>query len=207
MVGVTEPDRSALARRGQRLEYFTLAWNLAEGLVGIAAGVVAGSISLIAFGIDSFIELTSGGALLWRMAAETDVTRREKREAISLRIVGGCFLVLAVYVAYEAITDLAGRQAPDRSIPGIALAVASLIAMPLLARAKRRVGRQLGSAAMAADAMQTQFCTYLSATLLAGLLLNATFGFWWADPVAALLMVPLIAKEGVEAVQGKTCCD
>jgi divalent metal cation (Fe/Co/Zn/Cd) transporter len=102
---------------------------------------------------------------------------------------------------------LSGRKAPERSIPGILLAVASVIAMPLLARAKRRVGKQLGSAAMAADAMQAQFCTYLSATLLAGLLLNAAFGLWWADPVAALVMVPLIAWEGLEAVRGKTCCD
>jgi divalent metal cation (Fe/Co/Zn/Cd) transporter len=207
MADGTELDRSALALRGKRLEYITILWNVLEGLIAVIAGAMAGSISLVAFGIDSFIEVTSGGALLWRMATDADANRREKREKLSLRIVGICFLALAVYVAYEAITDLAGRRAPDRSIPGIALAVASVIAMPLLARAKRRVGRQLGSAAMAADAMQTQFCTYLSAILLAGLLLNAAFGLWWADPAAALVMVPLIAKEGVEAVQGKTCCD
>lgn len=207
MAEATELDRSALARRGKRLEYFTLAWNVVEGLVGVGAGVMAGSISLVGFGIDSFIEVTSGGALLWRMAAENDSARREKREAIALRIVGVCFLALAVYVAFEAFADLIARKAPEKSVPGIALAVASLIAMPLLARAKRRVGQKLGSAAMAADAMQTQFCTYLSATLLAGLLLNAAFGFWWADPAAALVMVPLIAREGIEALQGKTCRD
>ncbi|MGE5327218.1 MAG: cation transporter [Deltaproteobacteria bacterium] len=207
MAEATELDRSALARRGKRLEYFTLAWNVVEGLAGVGAGVMAGSISLVGFGIDSFIEVTSGGALLWRMAADADAARREKREAIALRIVGVCFLALAVYVAFEAVADLVARKAPERSIPGIALAVASLVAMPLLARAKRRVGRKLGSAAMAADAMQTQFCTYLSATLLAGLLLNAAFGFWWADPAAALVMVPLIAREGMEALQGKSCRD
>ena len=189
------------------MEYFTILWNLIEGLVGIGAGMMAGSISLVGFGIDSFIEVTSGGALLWRMAAETDAAQREKREAISLRIVGVCFLALAAYVAYEALADLMARHAPERSIPGIVLAVASMITMPLLAHAKRRVGRQLGSRAMAADAMQTQFCTYLSATLLVGLVLNAVFGLWWADPAAALVMVPLIAREGIEAVQGKACCD
>lgn len=207
MATTSELDRTVLARRGRWLEYFTILWNLIEGLVGIGAGMMAGSISLVGFGIDSFIEVTSGGALLWRMAAETDAARREKREAISLRIVGVCFLALAAYVAYEALADLMARHAPERSIPGIVLAVASMITMPLLAHAKRRVGRQLGSRAMAADAMQTQFCTYLSATLLVGLVLNAVFGLWWADPAAALVMVPLIAREGIEAVQGKACCD
>lgn len=199
-------NRSALARRGKRLEYFTIAWNSLEGLIAVVAGAMAGSISLIAFGIDSFIEVTSGGALLWRMSADADETRREKREAVSLKIVGVCFLALAVYVGFEALANLVGRKEPERSIPGIVLAVASVIAMPVLARAKRHVGVQLGSAAMAADAMQTQFCTILSAILLVGLLLNAAFGLWWADPAAALVMVPLIAQEGLEVVQGKTCC-
>lgn len=200
-------DRMELARRGKRLEYLTVAWNILEGLVAVVAGAVAGSISLVAFGIDSFIEVTSGGALLWRMAADADPIRREKREAISLRIVGACFLALAVYVSSEAITDLVRRQAPERSIPGIILAAASVIAMPLLARAKWRVGQQMRSGAMSADAKQSAFCMLLSATLLTGLLLNATLGLWWADPVAALLMVPLIAREGLEAIRGKACCD
>ncbi len=204
---LVELNRTELASRGRRLEYFTLAWNVLEGLVGVVAGAMAGSISLVAFGIDSFIEVTSGGALLWRMATDAEVSLREKREALALRIVGICFLVLSAYVAFEAVTDLAGHKAPERSIPGIALAIASLIAMPWLARAKRSVGRQLRSAAMIADSQQTQFCMYLSATLLVGLVLNAAFGFWWADPVAALVMAPLIAWEGIEAVRGKTCCD
>ncbi len=207
MAEMLELNRTELASRGRRLEYFTLAWNVLEGLVGVVAGAMAGSISLVAFGIDSFIEVTSGGALLWRMATDAEVSLREKREALALRIVGICFLVLSAYVAFEAVTDLAGHKAPERSIPGIALAIASLIAMPWLARAKRSVGRQLRSAAMIADSQQTQFCMYLSATLLVGLVLNAAFGFWWADPVAALVMAPLIAWEGIEAVRGKTCCD
>jgi divalent metal cation (Fe/Co/Zn/Cd) transporter len=207
MAKTSELGRSNLARRGRRLEYFTIFWSLLEGFVGIVAGLMAGSISLLAFGIDSFIEVTSGGAVLWRMRSDADLRRREKTEAIALRIVGVGFLALAIYVTYEAVADLLARDAPARSIAGIVLAAASVIVMPLLARAKGQVGRTMGSAAMIADGKQSLFCSYFSATLLLGLLLNAVFGLWWADPAAALVMVPLIAREGIEAVQGKSCCD
>jgi divalent metal cation (Fe/Co/Zn/Cd) transporter len=200
-------DRQAVARRGKQLEYFTIAWNSLEGLVALVAGALAGSISLVGFGIDSFIEVTSGGVLLWRMSVDADVQKRGQREKLSLRIVGICFLALAVYVGYESISDLAGRKAPEHSIPGIILACVSLVVMPLLSRAKKKVGNDLGSAAMHADARQTDFCIYLSVILLLGLLLNAALGWWWADPVSALIMVPLIAKEGVDAMNGETCCD
>jgi len=200
-------DRQAVARRGKQLEYFTIAWNSLEGLVALVAGALAGSISLVGFGIDSFIEVTSGGVLLWRMSIDADVQKRERREKLSLRIVGVCFLALAAYVGYESISDLAGRKAPEHSISGIILACVSLVVMPLLSRAKKKVGNDLGSAAMHADAKQTDFCVYLSAILLLGLVLNAALGWWWADPVSALIMVPLIAKEGVEAVNGERCCD
>lgn len=203
----SELSRVRLARRGQRLEYFTIGWNVLEGMVAIVAGVIAGSVSLVGFGIDSAIEVTSGAALLWRMNAELDVEAREQIERVSLRIVGVCFLALAGYVAYEATRDLISHELPRRSVVGIGLAIASLIVMPLLSRAKRRVGSQLRSAAMAADAQQTQFCAYLSAILLGGLLLNALFGLWWADPVAALIMAPIIAREGLESVRGEKCCD
>jgi len=189
------------------LEYFTIAWNSLEGLVAVVAGVFSGSIALVGFGIDSFIEVTSGVVLLWRMTVDADVPTRERNEKLSLRIVGVCFLALAVYVGYESISDLVSRKAPEHSVPGILLASVSLIAMPLLSRAKKKVAKELGSAAMHADAKQTDFCVYLSAILLIGLLLNAGPGWWWADPVAALIMVPLIANEGVEAMIGKTCCD
>jgi divalent metal cation (Fe/Co/Zn/Cd) transporter len=198
-------DRVAVARRGRRLEYFTIVWNTLEGMVAVIAGMVAGSISLVGFGIDSFIEVTSGAALLWRMSVDGDVHGRERNERLSLRIVGLCFLALAVYIGYESIGDLARRQAPQHSIPGIVLACVSLIAMPLLSRAKRKVGTALGSAAMQADARQTDFCVYLSAILLGGLLLNALFGLWWADPVAALIMAPIIAKEGIDGLRGDVC--
>src|ERR1700746_1907398 len=198
-------ERTAVVRHGRSLEYFTIAWNLVEGLVAVVAGAIAGSISLVGFGIDSFIEVTSGSVLLWRMSVDAEVHRRELNERQALRIVGVCFLLLAAYIAYESVLDLWSRRAPEHSIPGILLACISLVVMPLLSGAKRKVGRALGSAAMHADAKQTEFCAYLSAILLAGLLLNALFGLWWADPVAALIMVPIIAKGGIEGLQGKTC--
>jgi divalent metal cation (Fe/Co/Zn/Cd) transporter len=198
-------NRPTILLRGRRLEYFTIAWNAIEGLVAVITGVIAGSISLVGFGIDSFIEVTSGSVLLWRMSVDAEVQRRELNERRALRIVGVCFLLLAAYIAYESLLDLWARRAPEHSIPGIVLACVSLVVMPLLSRAKRKVGRALGSAAMHADAKQTEFCTYLSAILLAGLLLNSLFGLWWADPVAALIMVPIITKEGMEGLRGNAC--
>ncbi len=207
MATVDTLGRPAAVLRGRRLEYFTIAWNTLEGLVAVVAGIVAGSISLVGFGIDSFIEVTSGSVLLWRMSVDSDVHRRETNEKRALRTVGACFLLLAAYITYDSISDLWSKRAPEHSIAGIILAFASLVVMPLLWRAKRKVGSALGSAAMHADARQTEFCTYLSAILLLGLLLNAFFGLWWADPLAALIMVPTITKEGIEGLQGKACAD
>ena len=150
-------DRKAIVRRGRRLEYFTIAWNSIEGLVAVVIGLIAGSISLVGFGLDSFIEVTSGSALLWRMSVDADAQRRERNEKRALRIVGLCFLLLAVYIAYESSMDLVSRRAPKHSLPGIILACVSLIVMPLLSRAKRNVGRAMGSVAMHADAKQTEF--------------------------------------------------
>jgi divalent metal cation (Fe/Co/Zn/Cd) transporter len=200
-------NRQAVAQRGKRLEYFTIAWNSLEGLVAVVAGALAGSISLVAFGIDSFIEVTSGAVLLWRMAVDADVRKREQNEKLSLRIVGVCFLALAVYVGYESVSDLVKRIAPEHSIPGIVLACVSLVVMPVLSRAKKKVATDLGSSAMHADARQTDFCVYLSAILLVGLLLNAALGWWWADPFAGLIMVPIIAKEGFDGIRARACCD
>jgi divalent metal cation (Fe/Co/Zn/Cd) transporter len=200
-------DRSLIVRRGRRLEYFTIAWNTIEGLVAVITGMIAGSISLVGFGVDSFIEVTSGSVLLWRMSVDADEPRRERNERRALRVVGVCFLLLAAYIAYESALDLWSRRTPEHSVPGMILACVSLIVMPLLSRAKRRVGHALSSAAMHADAKQTEFCTYLSSILLVGLLLNAVFGLWWADPVAALIMVPIIAKEGIEGLKGRACND
>jgi divalent metal cation (Fe/Co/Zn/Cd) transporter len=204
---VATPTRAGLVRRGQRLEYFTIAYNCLEGLVSIAAGLIAGSVSLVGFGLDSAIEVASGAALLWRLHHDLNPSRREQAERTTLRIVGWCFLALAAYVGYESASALIGRDAPERSIPGIAIAALSVVVMPLLARAKRQVAAGLRSGAMRADSRQTDFCTYLSAILLSGLVLNAVLGWWWADPVAGLVMVPIIAKEGIGGVRGKACCD
>ncbi len=199
--------RSDLVRRGQKLEYFTIGYNSLEGLVSIVAGLIAGSVSLVGFGLDSAIEVASGAAMLWRLHNDLNPSRREQVERTTLRIVGCCFLALAAYVAYECGSTLLRHEAPERSIPGIIIAAASVVVMPLLARAKRRVAAGIGSGAMHADSRQTDFCMYLSAILLGGLLLNAVAGWWWADPVAGLVMVPIIAKEGVDGLRGKTCCD
>jgi len=199
-------ERSRFVERGRRLEYITIFWNSLEALAALVSAVVAGSVALLGFGLDSLAEVTSGAALVWRLHQDKNTLRREAAEQLTLRIVGSCFLVLSAYISYDSLASLVNREAPARSLPGIAIAVASLFVMPLLSRAKRRVGVGLGSAAMEADARQTDFCTYLSGILLGGLLLNALFGLWWADPVAGLVMVPIIAKEGISEWQGKTCC-
>ena len=203
----TTPNRQDLVRRGQRLEYFTIGYNSVEGLVSIVAGVIAGSASLIGFGLDSVIEVASGVALLWRLHHDLNPSRREQVERITLRIVGWCFVALALYVGYESGYTLIRHEPPERSIPGIIVAAVSVVVMPLLARAKRRVAAAIGSGAMRADSKQADFCTYLSAILLGGLLLNAVLGWWWADPVAGLVMVPIITKEGIDGIRGKACCD
>jgi divalent metal cation (Fe/Co/Zn/Cd) transporter len=202
---IDDRDRIDFVRRGRRLEYFTILYNSLEGLIAIAAGILAGSIALIGFGFDSVIEVTSGTVLLWRLYADVDQSKRKRIEAISLRIVGVCFIALAAYLTYDSTSSLISRTAPARSLPGIILAAVSVVVMPSLAREKRKVARGIESIAMSADARQTEFCTYLSAILLGGLLLNATLGWWWADPVAALVMVPIIAKEGAEALRGEHC--
>jgi len=193
-------------RRGLHLEYFTIAYNSLEALIAIVFGIVAGSVALVGFGLDSVIEVTSGATLNWRLRADSSIAARERAERTALRIVGVCFLGLAAYVTYEAAESLWLQRAPERTMPGIALAVASMVVMPLLARAKRRVAGRIGSSALTADAMQTQLCTYLSAILLGGLLLNALLGWWWADPLAALAMIPIMVKEGRSALRGETCC-
>src|SRR5688500_6079572 len=198
--------RSESLRRGRALEYLTIIWNLLEGIISVGAGLLTGSIALIGFGFDSFIESISGGALLWRLHLDAP-ERREQAEYVALMLVGISFLLLAGYVAWDAIKSLIQREPPEASYIGIAIAALSLVVMPFLARAKRKVAIQLNSRALQADSRQTDICAYLSAILLGGLLLNAAFGFWWADPVAALVMTPIIAKEGVEALRGEQCDD
>ena len=200
-------SRPDLIRRGQRLEYFTIGYNSLEGFVSIVAGFFAGSVSLIGFGLDSLIEVTSGAAMLWRLHHDLNPSRREEVERTTLRIVGVLFIALALYILFDAGNALVSHEAPNQSMPGIIVAAFSVVVMPLLARSKRRIANGIGSRAMMADSRQTDFCTYLSAILLGGLLLNAALGWWWADPVAALAMVPIIAKEGIEGLRGEGQCD
>ena len=200
-------NREVYVRRGERLEYFTIGYNTLEGVTSIVAGLIARSVSLVGFGLDSLIEVTSGAALLWRLHHDLDLSRREQVERAALRTVGACFIALALYILYESGSMLIRHVPPKRSIFGIVIAAISVIVMPLLARAKRRVARQIGSGAMHADSKQADFCSYLSATLLGGLLLNALFGWWWMDPAAGLLMVPIIVKEGVDGLRAEACCN
>lgn len=171
-------------------------------MVALVSGLLAGSVALVGFGLDSVIETASAGVLLWRFRDEFHSLRRE---LTARRLVGVCFLLLAVYIAGNSARALWTRAQSEPSLPGILIAVAAVIAMPLLGRAKRRVAAQLNSGALQADSRQADFCAYLSALLLAGLLLNRWLGWWWADPVAALLMAPIIAREGVQGLRGRVC--
>lgn len=201
-----ESDRAPWVRRGTILTWINLAYNVVESVVSLAAGVAAGSVSLIGFGLDSAIEFTSSVLVLWRLQVDGHHGHRARAERVGVRVIGGCFVALALFVAVEAIESLWRREAPEVSGVGMAIAIASVLIMPLLARAKRQVAVRLDSGTMAADARQTDFCAYLSAILLGGLLLNAAFGWWWADPVAALVMVPIIVREGLEGLKGRSSC-
>ena len=199
-------DRRRVVRRGLLLGYATIAYNSLEGVLAIGAGLAAGSIALVGFGADSLIELAAGLAAVWRLKADVDPVRRAHAERTTLRVIGACFLALAAYVTADAAHALWRREAPEESTLGVIVAAASLVVMPALARAKRRVAGALGSGALEAEATQTSLCAYLSAILLGGLLLNALLGWWWADPVAALAMVPIIGREGVEGLGGRDAC-
>ena len=199
--------RAALVRRSYWLNVLTLSYNSIEGVVALIAGAFAGSIALTGFGLDSLIELAASVTALWRLRADVQPEAREHAERVSLRVIGALFLALAAYVGIDAARALLRRDAPSESVLGIIIAALSVIVMPVLARAKRRVALQLRSGALAAESQQTSLCACLSAILLGGLVLNATLRWWWADPVAALCMVPMIAKEGVEGVRGRSACD
>ena len=200
-------ERAELVRRGLWLNYVTIGYNLLEAIVSIVAGFLAGSVALVGFGFDSAIEVTAAGAAQWRLRADLDPAQRERVERITIRIIGSSFLALAVYVVYDSRKTLWLREHPDRSIAGIVILGLSAVVMPLLARAKRRIARGLASRALAADAVQTSLCAYLSIIALGGVALNAAFNWWWADPVAALAMVPIIAREGLEGIRVDERCN
>jgi len=185
------------------LEYVTVGWNVIEGVVAIGAGIIAGSVALIGFGVDSSIEVISALGLLWRLRTagpEATVAEESAAERRALYMVAATFFLLAAYITFEAVTSLLSREAPDRSTVGLVLSVLSLVIMPALAWWKQRTGRQMGSRALVADAAETWVCSYLSLALLAGVGLYALFGWWWADPVGALAMLPVILWQGWETL-------
>jgi cation diffusion facilitator family transporter len=195
--------RRGLHRRAVWLEYFTVGWNVIEGAVAIGAGIIAGSVALVGFGVDSSIEVISALGLLWRLRkAGPDATVAEESgaERRALYVVAATFFLLAAYITFEAVNSLLGREEPDRSVVGLVLSVLSLVIMPALAWWKHRTGREMGSRALVADAAETWVCSYLSLALLAGVGLYALFGWWWADPVGALAMLPVIRWQGWETL-------
>ena len=193
-------ERSVLLRQAVSIQRFLVGYNVLEGLIAIGSGIVARSIALVGFGLDSFIEVTAAGMLLWRLAHRGSFDEETAKEQRALRVVGITFFLLAGYILYEAGITLLRRHPPEASRIGMLLAIVSMMVMPLAATRQRTLAKHLESRALAADAVETLVCTYLSFTLLLGLGLNALWGWWWADPVAALVMVPLIVKEGWEAL-------
>lgn len=196
--------------RALRLEYLTVGWNVAEGAIAVAAAVAAGSVAILGFGIDSFVECASALVMIWRLRAERDrrlsPTRLESIEHRARRLVAGSLFLLAAYVTFDAVQTLWTSDRPSFSVVGVSLLVVSIAVMLSLARAKRQLAHELGSAAMEADSAQTMACWWLSLAALVGVGLNGLFGWWWADPAAALVIAVLIAREGHEAWIGKTCC-
>jgi divalent metal cation (Fe/Co/Zn/Cd) transporter len=197
-----EEARAAHTQAGRKIEYLSIAWTTLEAAVGIIAGVLAGSVALIGFGVDSVIEGASSAVLLWRLS---DHPHAAEREEVAHRLVGIGFLALAAYISFDALRDLITHEPPRVSYFGIVYAAACVVVMPLLARAKRRVAARLDSDALHADSHQSDICAYLSVILLVGLVLYALFGWWWADPVAALFMLPIIIKEGFAGLRGESC--
>jgi divalent metal cation (Fe/Co/Zn/Cd) transporter len=187
-------ELARLRRRGLWLEYASIAWMVTEAGVAITAGVIASSIALVGFGLDSVIELFSAGIVVWQLRGDGEV-----RETRAVRLIGVTFFALAAYLAAESIHDLVSRARPGQSVPGLAITAAALLMMPGLAIAKRRTGQALGNRTLIADSAETAFCAFTSAAALIGLGLNAWLGWWWGDPAAALVIAALAVKEGVEA--------
>jgi len=207
MTSVITIARQALVRRGLQLNYLTIGYNTLEAIVSMVAGFIAGSVSLVGFGVDSVIEVTASAAAQCRLRADLDPARRAHVEGVTRRVIGASFLALSAYVTIESIVTLVRREAPEPSLIGLAVLVLSAIVMPLLARAKHRVAHALGSHALEAEATQTSACAYLSIIALTGVAANTFGGWWWADPLAALGMVPILVKEGLEGLRDESCCD
>jgi divalent metal cation (Fe/Co/Zn/Cd) transporter len=203
-------DRGTLLRRATVLAWFTVGWNVVEGLIAIAAALLVGSPALLGFGLDSGVESLSGSVVLWRLYAERrDPERAAVVEQRALRLIGATFFALAAFITFDSIRSLTSGDEPGTSVVGIVLTAVSVVVMQWLARAKRRVGIAMGSKAVEADSAQTSACVYLSIIVLVGLLLNAAIGWWWADPLAALGVVAFLVREGREALTAEhadDCC-
>lgn len=199
-------SRQSTVRRGILLSYATIGYNTLEAIGSLVAGVLAGSVALVGFGIDSVIEVIASVAAQLRLRADADLSRRSDAEVRTRRIVGWCFVALAVYVTIDSVKSLYLREEPEGSWLGVIVLTLSVMVMPALAWGKRRVANEMQSAALKAEAKQTSLCAYLSVIALGGVGLNALFGWWWADPAAALCMVPIIGNEGVEALRARDCC-
>jgi divalent metal cation (Fe/Co/Zn/Cd) transporter len=205
----TSDNTSYWFRIGLRLVIATMAYNVVEAIVALWSGTAAESVALVGFGLDSVIETFAAGVLLWRLGVEARGADRETVERTEQRVrrfIGLTFVLLAIYVTWQAGWTLWQQAAPHESVVGIVLSVASLVIMPLVAFGKLRAAREIGSASLRAEAKETLACSYMSFTLLLGLVANAAAGWWWADPVAALLMVPWLVKEGREGLRGEVCC-
>ncbi|WP_334173213.1 cation transporter [Sinomonas sp.] len=200
--GLTAERRAQLARRIRWYARTTIAYNALEALIAVTAGIAAGSVALVGFGMDSLVEVLSAAAIVWQFAASD----HERREKTALRVVAFSFFALAAYLVVTSGLKLLGAREPVESLPGVVLTAASLAVMPLLSYLQRRAGRELGSRSAVADSHQTLLCTYLSAVVLAGLLVEALFRWTWADPLAALVIAAVAVKEGVEALRGDACC-
>lgn len=202
--------RPASVRRALRLEYLTVGWNIVEGIIAVTVALIAGSVAILGFGIDSFVECAAALVMIWRLRAERDSrlgpARLEAIEHRAQKLVAGSLLLLAAFVTFDAVQTLWIGDRPAFSVVGVVLLSVSIVVMLWLARAKRRLARELGSAAMQADAFQTTACWWLSVAALVGVGLNGLLGWWWADPVAALAIAGLIAREAHEAWHGKACC-
>lgn len=199
---ISENRRAVLVRRIRLLVGFTIIYNALEGLVSLLAGTSAGSSALIGFGLDSLVEMSSALVVAWQFSGD----RPKEREHLALRLIGVSFFALAALVTWDAVTSLAYREAPDPSTVGIVIAVLSLIIMPTVSLTQRRAGQEVGSHTAVADSKQTLLCTYMSAVLLVALLANSLLGWWWADPLGALVIAGLAAREGVDAWRGDACC-
>ena len=204
MTDTTLGRKEKLHRRGLRLEVFTVAWNVVEAVVAVGVGIAVGSVALVGFGVDSGIEVISAVALLWRLlkaGPHASVPEESAAERKALYLVAATFFLLALYILYEAVGALLSGEGPESSTVALVLSAVSLVIMPVLAYLKGRTGREMGSRALVADSVETWVCAYLSVALLAAVGLNAAFGWWWADPIGALAMLPVILWQGLETLE------